>query len=228
MPRLPRIVIPGVPHHVTQRGNRRQRTFFSENDYRVYLDLMGQSCRNFGVQIWSYCLMPNHIHLIAVPDDEVALTRAIGSGHEVYTKYLNFQRGWRGYLWQGRFSSFPMDERHLLLAARYIEMNPVRAGIVEEPVGYPWSSARAHLGLNDDPFVDCEALLEWMPGWAEFLKDGASDENLEIFEQHERTGRPLGSEGFIRGLEAKTGLCLLPKPRGRKPREAKLGPVVCP
>src|SRR5688572_33308858 len=113
MPRLPRIVIPNMPHHITQPGNRRQATFFSSEDYKTYIRYMGQACQTFGVDIWAYCLMPNHIHLVAVPKTEKALANAIGQGHEFYTKYINYREEWKGCLWQGRFSSFPMDEERM-------------------------------------------------------------------------------------------------------------------
>ena len=133
MARLARLVIPGLPHHVTQRGNRRQPTFFNNGDYAAYLELMADWCREEGVEIWSYCLMPNHVHLIAVPKTADGLRRAIGEAHRRYTRRVNFREQWRGYLWQGRFASFLVDEPHLLAAARYVELNPVRAKLVERP-----------------------------------------------------------------------------------------------
>ena len=119
MVRLARLVIPGLPHHVTQRGNRRQPTFFNDGDYAAYLELMADWCREQGVEIWSYCLMPNHVHLIAVPKTADGFRRAIGEAHRRYTRRINFREQWRGYLWQGRFASFLVDEPHLLAAARY-------------------------------------------------------------------------------------------------------------
>jgi putative transposase len=135
MARLARVVAPGLPHHVTQRGNRRQKTFFSPADYRLYRSLMAEWCGREGVEIWAYCLMPNHVHLIAVPEREDALQRAIGEAHRRYSRAVNLREGWRGHLWQGRFASFPMDQDHLLAAARYVELNPVRAGIRRRPCG---------------------------------------------------------------------------------------------
>jgi putative transposase len=153
MARLARLVIPGLPHHVTQRGNRRQPTFFNDGDYAAYLELMGEWCRENGVEIWSYCLMPNHAHLIAVPSSEDGLRWAIGEAHRRYTRRINFREKWRGYLWQGRFASFVMDEPHLLAAARYVELNPVRAQLVAYAGDWRWSSARAHLSGRDDGLV---------------------------------------------------------------------------
>ncbi len=119
-----------MPHHITQRGNRRQQTFFNNADYAAYLELMAEWCNKEGVDIWAYACMPNHIHLVAIPGTEEALRRAIGEAHRRYTRRINFREKWRGYLWQGRFASFVMDEAYLLAAARYIELNPLRAGLV--------------------------------------------------------------------------------------------------
>src|SRR5690349_7717913 len=109
MPRKARIVMPGIPHHVTQRGNRRQRTFFRESDYQTYIDIMSQSCKATDVKIWAYALMPNHVHMIAVPGSAEALTTAIARAHETYTRLINFREGWQGHLWQGRYFSVPMS-----------------------------------------------------------------------------------------------------------------------
>ncbi len=146
MPRLARVVAPGLPHHVTQRGNRRQRTFFCGEDYESYLQLMAQFCEAEKVEVWAYCLMPNHVHLIAVPDSAEGLRRAIGEAHRRYTRMVNFREGWRGHLWQGRFASFVLHEAYLLTAARYVELNPVRAGLVNAPRQYPHSEAPESIG----------------------------------------------------------------------------------
>ena len=172
MARLARVVAPGLPHHVTQRGNRRQKTFFSPGDYRLYRHLMAEWCGREGVEIWAYCLMPNHVHLIAVPEREDALQRAIGDAHRRYSRAVNLREGWRGHLWQGRFASFPMDQDHLLAAARYVDLNPVRAGIRRRPETHPWSSARAHLAEKDDELVKAAPLLEMVGDWKTFLAGG--------------------------------------------------------
>ena len=125
MARMARVVVPGVPHHVVQRGNRRQQTFFSDEDYRYYLGLLSKACDEGEISVWAYCLMPNHVHLIAVPRSATSLASALGDVHRRYTRMVNFRESWRGYLWQGRFSSFPMDDRHVLAAARYILLNPL-------------------------------------------------------------------------------------------------------
>jgi len=150
MARIARAVAPGIPHHITQRGNRWQETFFGAEDYQAYIGLMREWCGYWKVEVWAYCLMPNHVHLIAVPPSEDGLRRAIGEAHRRYTRRVNFREGWRGHLWQGRFASYPLDEPYLLAAARYIEQNPVRAGLAGTPWEYPWSSAAAHVAGEDD------------------------------------------------------------------------------
>ena len=203
MARLARVVAPGIPHHITQRGNRRQLTFFQESDYQLYLDLALESSLQHGVQIWSYCLMPNHVHLIAIPDKEESLCRAIGEIHQRYTRAINFRMGWRGHLWQGRFHSFPMDESYLLATARYIELNPVKAALVKAPEDYLWSSARHHLGRGVSPLVATSPLRNLVGDWGGYLS--SKEELTRIGEIHraERTGRPLGSSAFVEELEKK-------------------------
>src|SRR5208337_3189142 len=169
MARLARVIAPGMPHHVTQRGNRGQETFFGEEDYQHYLELMAQFYRAEQVAIWAYCLMPNHVHLIVVPQSAESLRRAIGEAHRRYTRRINFREGWRGYLWQGRFASFLVDEDHLLTAARYVELNPVRARSVQAPSRYRWSSEAAHLRGRDDVLVQVAPLLQMAPNWRRLL-----------------------------------------------------------
>jgi putative transposase len=222
MPRLARVVVSDVPHHVTQRGNRRQPTFFCDDDYEAYLDLMAEWTRRHGVEVWAYCLMPNHVHLVATPPSEAALARAIGEAHRRYTRMVNFREGWRGHLWQGRFASFPMDEEHLYRAVRYVELNPVRARLVRLPWRYRWSSAAAHLAGKDDRLVRVAPMLERAGDWREFLAEGLSIEEAAEFRRHERSGRPLGSERFITRLEELLGRTLHPqKPGPKGPRATR-------
>jgi putative transposase len=221
MARLARVVAPGLPHHIAQRGNRRQQTFFSDEDYRSYLDLMAQWCSANQVAIWAYCLMPNHVHLIAVPQTADGLRRAIGEAHRRYTRTVNFRQGWRGHLWQGRFSSFVLDEAHLLTAARYVELNPVRGGLVNAPSRYRWSSAGAHTRGRDDELVRVAPLLKLVPNWRGFLARAIPEEDIKKLRAHERTGRPLGDEEFLATLESDLGRILRrqkPGPKGRKRR----------
>jgi putative transposase len=170
MVRIARVVASGFPHHITQGGNRRQETFFNDADYQAYIDLMSEWCCLLNVEVWAYCLMPNHIHLIAVPESEDGLRLAIGEAHRRYTSRINFREGWRGHLWQGRFASYVMDEDYLLACVRYIEMNPVRAGLAVKPEQWPWSSASAHISGYDDTLVKAIPLLEITGGtWKDFL-----------------------------------------------------------
>jgi putative transposase len=160
----------GHAHHITQRGNRRQQTFFSEDDYKAYLKLMAEWCEKYDVQIWAYCLMPNHIHLIAVPSKKETLRSAIGEAHRRYTRRINFSKGRRGHLWQERFSSFVMDEPHFLLCLRYVENNPVRAKLVKQPQQRPWSSASAHIKAKNDILVNVSPALSIVQDdWKRFL-----------------------------------------------------------
>ncbi len=220
MPRIARVTVPSVPHHITQRGNRRQKTFFSNKDYATYIDLMAEWCNRCGVEIWAYCLMPNHVHLIAVPDNEDSLAKAIGEVHRRYTRHINFRKGWRGHLWQRRFASYPMDEVYLMIAARYIELNPVKAGLVSKPELWKYSGAASHIYGNEDALLSrTSQLKEMIDDWKEFLRFAPSGQDIKMLQQHERTGRPLGSEGFLTRLEKSIGRLLKPKRPGRKPKK---------
>jgi len=197
MARLARAVAPGMPHHVTQRGNRRQRTFFNDEDYQTYLKLMSEWCMKYQVAVWAYCLMPNHIHLIAVPETKDGLNLAVGEAHRRYTRQINFREGWRGHLWQGRFSSFIMDEKYLLACTRYVELNPVRTGLAKKPEDWKWSSASSHIKAEDDILVETKPLLKIVDKpWKQFLNSDVPALEMELFRKHEQTGRPL-EEGFF-------------------------------
>jgi putative transposase len=220
MARIARLVVPGLPHHVTQRGNRRQRTFFHDGDFMAYLGLMCEWCAKCGVEIWAYCLMSNHVHFIAVPATADALAAAIGEAHRRYTLRINEREGWRGYLWQGRFASFPMDEAHLLSAARYVELNPVRAGMVERPEDYLWSSAQAHLRGRDDILVRAAPLLQRFPEWRAVLHGDLAQSDGERLRRHSSTGRPLGDAAFVARVETVVGRSLTMGKPGRRPIKA--------
>lgn len=191
-------------------------TFFCEDDYTVYLELLSEWCGRFHVDIWVWCLMPNHIHLVAVPESEEGLCRAIGETHRRYTRHVNFREGWRGHLWQGRFASYVMDTRYTLAAARYIELNPVRAGLAASAGEYPWSSARAHLAGVDDVLVKASPLHAGIDDWSAFLALDVDEELMARMRMHERTGRPLGAASFITAVETQTGRTLRPKKPGPK------------
>ncbi len=211
MARPPRVVIPGVPHHVIQRGNRRQPTFFRDDDYELYKGLMAECCKSEGVAVWCYCLMPNHTHLILVPDEAGGLCRAVGEAHRRYTSRVHRREGWQGYLWQGRFASFPLDSGHLYACARYVERNPVRAQMVERAEDWPHSSAQAHVNDEDDVLVRASPLLEEYGDWRSFLAESDRPTHLQLFRQHVRTGQALGVQGSgdkIREVEAQRDECM--------------------
>ena len=217
MARSSRLVVPGCPHHVTQRGNRRQTVFFDDADYRDYIALMAESCAKAGTAVWAYCLMPNHVHMILVPKHEDGLRAAVSDTHRRYARRVNAREDWGGHLWQGRFASFPMDEAHLLACARYVELNPVRAKLHRSPRAWPWSSARAHLGGKDDALVSVAPLLDLVPDWKTFLAGGLDDAALGAIRGSERSGHPLGDAAFFKKLKRRFGRDVKPAKRGRPP-----------
>ena len=215
MARVARVVVPGYPHHVTQRGSRKQKTFFSADDYHHYRWLLGTRRRDSGLQIWAWCLMPNHVHLVVVPDHEKSLARFCADVHRRYAYRTNTREGWRGHLWQERFRSFVMDEEHLLAAVRYVELNPVRAGLCETPTQWPWSSVHAHLAGRSDDVVSVEPMLQRISDWHAYLAAGLPEPLTETLRRHTRTGRPAGDAAFLSRMEKLTG---------RRLRKGKPGP----
>ena len=219
MARMARVVVPDIPHHVTQRGNRRQKVFFCESDYLLYIQLLRRNCSKAKVEIWAYCLMPNHVHLVMVPKTEDGLHLSLAETHRRYTLFINRREDWRGYLWQGRFASFPMDEIYLYSAARYVELNPVRAGLCNMAHEWPWSSARAHLSEVDDDLVSVKPMLDRVGNWSSYLSSSREKSRCDELRKHARTGRPLGSDSFLTHLESFTGRSLKCKRAGRKPKQ---------
>lgn len=219
--RLARLVARNMPHHVIQRGNRRQKVFFETSDRDFYLQLLEEKVEKYRVQVWAYCLMDNHVHLIVVPDEEKSLSLAIGETHKEYTRMVNFREKWRGYLWEGRFKSFIVDERYLVAAIRYIERNPVRAKVVNKAEDYEWSSARFHVKRESSSLLSDFYLLQDIQDWSEYLRDNDREEDLRLFRRHGESGRPLGDPIGLMNLAMKYGWELMPKkkgPRGPKPR----------
>ncbi len=213
MPRAARLVVPGIPHHVTQRGNRRQQTFFGDADYALYLRLLRFWSGKAGTAVWAWCLMPNHVHLVLVPSGVDGLAATLAPTHRHYTSAINQREGWRGFLWQSRFASAPMDEAHLQACLRYVELNPVRAGLVERAEQWRWSSARAHLGLASDGITALAPARERVEDWRALLGRGLDEGERDAIRAGERTGRALGGAAFIAGLSAATGRPLRPAPR---------------
>jgi len=220
--RLARIVIPGIPHHVTQRGNRRERTFFEDADYKRYRTMLGDAAKRAGAEVWAYCLMPNHVHLIVVPSGEDGLRRTFADAHRRYTGMINARHEWTGHLWQGRFGAVAMDEAHLLAAVRYVALNPVGAGLVRRARDWPWSSVGAHLSGQDDALVTVAPLLEHYGDFEEILDRQAEEEasTWAALRKSETTGRPVGRSEWLLELEGRSGRKLMPAKPGRKPKEA--------
>ena len=227
MARLARIIIPGAPHHVTQRGNRRQPIFFSDEDRILYLDLLRQGCAAARVTCLAWCLMDNHVHLILVPETADGLRAALAEAHRRYTRHINAREGWTGCLFQGRFASYPMDDAHLMAAVRYVELSPVAAGLVAH--AQRRSSARSHVAgrrMAGDPLTNVAALGTHVRNWRAMLRHGleATDISLEgeaaadAIEARMRTGRPLAAEAWIARHEAALDRKLNPARRGRKPK----------
>jgi len=222
MPRMARIVVPNSPHHVTQRGNRRQLTFFCDADYRAYLRIAAEVFAEANVEVWAYCLMPNHVHLIATPREAGDLARAVGKTHLLYTQRINRRQEWTGLLWQGRFASSPMDDGYLRSCVGYVGLNPVRAGLVTRARDWPWSSVRAHLGEGSETLLTPDPVWEQVGEDIATMFDEPLDDRLcEAVRTAARTGRPLGARAWVEALEQKTGRVLTSKPVGRPPVEIR-------
>ncbi len=219
MTRFARIVLRNYPHHVTARGNRREPIFFENGDHDIYRALLAEQCAKAHVEVWAYCLMPNHVHLIVVPRDDNGFARATGEAHRRYTNFINTRCGFRGHLFQSRFGSVPMDEAHLVTAARYVSLNPVRARLVERAQDWPWSSVRAHLKGEDDGLVSVKPLLDHIGDFARLLAPDERDaDRFSELRKSENTGRPLAAEDFVRDLERRLGRPIARRAPGRRPK----------
>jgi len=219
MPRLARIVIPGVPHHIVQRGNNRQDVFFVDDDYRVYLEFLKEHADRYGLQLWGYCLMTNHIHLIATPSADDSLAMAIGRTHFRYSQYINRFHGRSGHLWEGRFHSCALDEPHFWVAVRYVEQNPVRAKMTATAWEYEWSSAEAHVALDpEDPLLDLSAWGDLkMPSseWRKMLRRGVKKDESGVLRKSTHRGWPMANDRTIAKFEKLLGKRVRPLPTGR-------------
>ena len=220
MPRRLRDFIPGCSYHLTQRGNRKSEIFVDDTDRRVYLKLLRQNCAAEKVRIWAYSLMGNHVHHVAVPEHEHSLSRAFQKTHGSFALYFNTRHIKSGHLWQGRFKACVLDEPHLWNAVRYVERNPVRAGLVTRAEDYAWSSAAAHCGLREDAVLSPGLpFLDSIPDWSAYLSGQEKGEDLEFIRERTSTGRPCASDEFARELESKLGRPLLPRKRGPAKRQ---------
>ena len=218
MPRLARAIAVGYAHHITQRGNNRQAVFFVDQDRQVYLELLQEQAGKYGLEILAYCLMDNHIHLVAIPHEEEALAKAVGRTHVRYTQYINRFHKRSGHLWQGRFYSCALDGRHLWLALKYVELNPLRAKLCRRAWQYAWSIAAAH--TDEKAESELLNLPQWYKQmladqWRKELAEGLTDSEVARIRLRTHTGRPLGSDGFLSKLETLLGRRVRPLPVGR-------------
>jgi putative transposase len=220
MSRIARLVVPGLPHHVTQRGNGRGRVFFDDDDYALYLALLAESCRAAGVACWAFALMPGHVHLILVPSDEDGLRAALAPVHRRYAGIVNGRRRKAGHFWQGRYGAAVMDEAHLAAAFRYILRAPVEAGLATSPEAWRWSSARAYLKGRGDGLTETGPMLKRFADMRVLLKSAASSFDEIAVRDDETIGRPRGDARFLKALERKTRRDLAPQKRGPKPKKS--------
>lgn len=216
MARLARVVIPGHPHHVTQRGNGRARTFFEDGDYALYRDLLAANCKAAGVEVWAWCLMPNHVHLILVPSDPDGLRHALARVHRSYAGTIQARRKRTGHFWQGRFGAVAMDEQYLAAALRYVSLNPVRARLVKRAQDWRWSSTRAHLRGKDDGLTALAPIRDRFPEFGDLLATEPEADLFDALRSAESIGRPLGDNRFLTRIERQTGRVLKPAKRGPK------------
>jgi len=225
MPRISRAIAVGYPHHITQRGNYRQNVFAEVDDYDRYLELFTQHARQHNLEIWAYCLMPNHVHIVGVPGAGDSLANVFRNVHMQYSQYFNRKANSTGHLWQGRYFSCPLDEPHVYAAVRYVETNPVRAGIVAAAEDYPWSSAKSHVTGLADPVLSGRCfLVETIPDWKQYLVEATDQAIRTNLIKSTKTGRPCGDENFVTHLETllKRRFTTLPpgRPHGRKNKAA--------
>jgi putative transposase len=218
MARLARAVAVGFAHHITQCGNNRQAVFLADEDRYVYLQLLKEQSEKYGLEVMGYCLMSNHIHLVAVPHAETSLAKAVGRTHFRYTQYINRCHHRSGHLWQGRFYSCALDGRHLRPALKYVELNPVRARLCRKPWRYAWSSAAAHTDAK--AASELLNLQRWYArttavAWRQELERGLSDTEIACLRLRTHTGRPWGSDSFMTRLETLLGRRVRALPVGR-------------
>ena len=217
MARIARIVIPGCPHHVTARGNRREPIFFEEGDQDIYCDLLAEQMHKARVEVWAYCLMPNHVHLILCPANQGGLALALGAAHRRWANFVNARGRWRGHLFDGRSRRWPWMKSHLASAVIYVALNPVRARLVSKAEDWPWSSVRAHLTGQDDELVRVQPVLDRIADFAGLVRTDADDPVFAALRAAEQTGRPLGTSDFIADLEKRLGRPIARRAPGRKP-----------
>lgn len=220
MPRIARIVATDFPHHITQRGNYKQTVFVSHKDYKFYLGRLNEYCKKYKLSILCYCLMPNHVHYVAIPREEDSLAKTFNTCHMRYAHYFNKKNNVTGHLWQGRFFSCVLDDTHLYAAIRYVENNPVRAKLVKKPEEWEWSSVREHLKKAKGPLslIDVNDFID-IRNWKEYLAQEEEEDIIKKIRANTLTGRPLGDDAFIMKLENVFGRRLKALPRGRPKKD---------
>lgn len=221
MARQARIVIPETPHHIMQRGLNNDPVFFSKEDFKTYLDFLGQCCNSYSVSLISYCLLRNQIHMIAAPDHENGLARAMGEAHRLYTRYIHEKYERSGPLFQNRFYSYPMDEGATITTRRYIETLPLTLQITDKPENYLWSSARCRIKKTDNPYLKPDRSFHGQHQWANHLDRGVEPDEVAQINTHLKTGRPCGGDNFLDRIEQKIGRSVRAQKRGRKPLSQK-------
>ncbi len=207
MPRMARVMFEDWPFHITHRANERRTILGSDKERRDYLLLLKRYSQRFEMAIWAYCLMENHVHLISVGRKRNAIPRAVGNTHRNFSRNRNGERDVTGHLWANRFFSTALDETHLWTAVRYVELNPVRAGLVRRATDYPWSSARFHAGLeSSNPLLDSGSPFPGPIGdWSTWLNNGLEDAIENQIRENTYSGRPTGSDLFLSEIEQRLG-----------------------
>lgn len=230
MARLPRLTVPGYPHHIIQRGNNRQAIFSSVADYQMLLGLLDENAHKFGVAVHGYVLMSNHFHLLATPSTEEGLPQMMQAVGRRYVRYFNDSQARSGTLWEGRYRSTLIEtERYLLACMVYIDLNPVRAGLVKDASDHPWSSYGHYVGLRTDRLVTPHPLY-WTLGntpfareaaYAELVRAGTTREQQDALTRSALSGWALGSESFVADLQKRTARRVVKNQPGRP-----VGPLI--
>lgn len=221
MPRIPRVVAIKCPHHITQRGNNRQKIFNNSSDYLRYLEWLNTYKDKYKLSILAYCLMPNHVHFVAIPNDKDSLAKTFNTCHMRYAQLFNKKNNMGGHLFQDRFYSCILDKKHLYYVVRYVENNPVRSKLVEKPLDWKWSSTRHHIN-NEKSILTLVEINEYIniSDWERYLKEDSDEQTIDKIRANTLTGRPLGSETFISDLERLFGRRLRPLPEGRPRKQS--------
>jgi len=229
MPRTARLVVPGAPHHVTQRGNHQDEVFHTSEDRIVYLGVLEEQCEKAELEVLGFCLMTNHVHLVVVPHHEAAMAQALGRTHFRYANYFQARMKRSGHLWQNRYYSCPLSGSHLVTAMLYVEQNPVRAGLVDDALRWRWSSAGFHAGLSSEfsfPSQDWSARFSEQD-WRSLLSAPRTRDEARLLEHCTYSGKPFGEKHFIDALSERFGRSLALRAPGRPRKERHAAGANC-